>query len=211
MKKYLYLLLAAAILLPNVSYAAPLKTLKPKGFARDLKVTLTYDAGQFQTSEFGITSYIPFHHMFPLAHEGQSHADNQVVEITRLYLKPSIYKGTNLESAIFLLSADFAITSADECYDASTTEKQISLTKKRKVMGNSWHYTSPHPGGGAAAGHSSYTELYRLFKNNTCYEVVLGTSDFNRSGLDNPNSIKEYNFKKVMSRLGAVFNRLQIK
>lgn len=132
------------------------------------------------------------------------------VALLELDVKPSVAKGTNLSGAWFALAVTDAI-GKQQCYSYVKDKQTIEFKKIRKVQGNKWRYTSPHPSGGVAAGTQYQLEVYRLYKHNTCYEVVLGAASSNRNNLDNPNSIKEYSPKKVFNILGGAFNRLQIK
>lgn len=160
------------------------------------KISLDYTGLSMQTKT--PASYIP--------------AQNSLVAGTSnlftLYLNPAIYKGTNLESAWFNLAVS-SQTDKTTCYDNALAGNNYDQI--RNVQGNSWHYALPNPKGSAAAGHSALTETYRLYKNSMCYEVALGLSATNRQNLANPNSVKEYDAKKMANYLGAVFNKLQVQ
>lgn len=165
------------------------------------KVSLNYSGLPVQAEK--VSSYIP----------AESFLTEQSNILLTLFVKPSTYVGTNLEAAWFNLSVGQANQSA--CYkhintDGTNVYSTFQLNKIRKVMRNEWHYTEPHPISGAGLGHTASGELYRLYKNNICYEVVLGASDYNRQNLEKPDSVKEYNAKQIFNNLGGVFNRLEI-
>lgn len=162
------------------------------------KISLDYSGLSMQAETPG--SYIP----------PQNNFSGEIPNLLTLYLNPSIYKGTNLESGWFNL-ATAPYKNADACYDRVATENKRFYNQARKVQGNTWYYGLPNPQGSAAAGHSALVETYRLYKDNTCYEVALGLSGFNRQNLENPETVKEYDAKKMANYLGAVFNRLQIQ
>lgn len=161
------------------------------------KLSLNYSGLNMQTKV--VSSYIPV--------DSNLNGDN----LLTLYLKPSIYKGTNLEAALINIAVSKEYSSST-CYNLTSTDQNSGpYIHTRKVQGNAWHYALPNPKRSGAAGHSASIETYRLFKNNTCYETILQLSDFNRGNLDNPNSVKPYNEKKIFNFLGAVFNRLKVK
>jgi hypothetical protein len=191
-----YLLLCALATLPFFALA-PSTVAAAQNFNNpDYKVSLNYSGLNMQTES--TPTYIPV----------ENSLGDSTVNLFTLYLKPSIYKGTNLEAAVFNLAANRHV---DNCYSATANGQAVMFSKIRKVQGNSWHYALPNPRGSAAAGHGASTETYRLYKNNTCYEATLQISDFNRLNLDNPNSVWPYSEKKVFNRLGAVFNRLKVR
>ena len=166
-------------------------------------VVLNYAGLPVQEKE--IASYIP----------PQSYLGSSTETLLTLYLNPTVYEGTNLENGSLRLSANATLTQ-DECYryqnkDSFIVYATYVLDRSRSVQGNSWHYTDPQPLGGAALGHQSAGELYRLYKNRTCFEVVLQLSTVSRANFDNPDSLKEANSTKMFNYLGAAFNRLQIR
>lgn len=146
------------------------------------------------------TSYIP----------AQNDLSSDIANTFSLYLNPSFASGTNLESAWFNLAID-PNRGQTSCYTSSADTRLKDFDKIRKVQNNNWHYATPNPLGDAAAGHQSLRETYRLYKNSVCYEVVLGTSDFNRQNLENPDSVKEYNAEQIFGVLGSVFNNLEVQ
>jgi hypothetical protein len=162
------------------------------------KINLNYNGLNMVTNTPG--SYIP----------AQSNFGDDGTDVSVLYLDPSIYKGTNLESAWFNLAINSKLDSKG-CYAKLTYDSSLSaFTQKRIVQGNTWYYPTPNPTEDAGAGHQGLFETYRLFKNNLCYEARLGLSKFTRENLENPNSIKEIDVNKTFGELGAVFNKLQV-
>lgn len=163
------------------------------------KVSLDYTGLSMVTK--APSSYIPTQNNF-----GQYGND-----LLSLYLNPSVYKGTNLESGWVNLAVNNKLD-IKGCYaKLANAERLSAFTQKRLVQGNTWYYPLPNPIGGAAAGHQGETETYRMYKNNSCYEVVLGLSKFTRENLENPDSVKEVDIPKIFNYLGAVFNKLQVK
>jgi len=166
-------------------------------------VVLNYAGLPVQEKE--IASYIP----------PQSYLRSSTQTLLTLYLNPTVYEGTNLENGSLRLSANGTLTQ-DKCYRYQNTDgvnvyATYVLDRTRTVQGNSWRYTDPQPLGGAALGHQSAGELYRLYKNRTCFEVVLQLSTVSRANFDNPDFLKEANTTKMFNYLGATFNRLQIR
>lgn len=188
MKKFLVLALALGVVLPMSASAAQVYT------NREYKVSLNYSGLNMQTTEVG--GYIPAPGMTE---------DSNATKLLSLYLKPSIYKGTTLESASFNLLASKNVDETT-CYDNALAG--VMYNQIRRVQGNRWHYANPNPRGGAGAGHTGNTETYRLYKNSTCYQVTLHTSAMS-DGTDT-GKVK-YSEKRVFNRLGAVFNRLKVK
>ncbi len=196
-----YLLVFTILALPIFSLMPSTATAAQSFTDSNYKVSLNYSGLNMQTGI--VSTYIPV----------QSSLSDSTANLLTLYLKPSIYKGTNLEAAVFNLAVNKGYPDSTSCYNYynSGDGQPVSFNKIRKVQGNSWHYALPNPRGSAALGHSAATEMYRLYKNSSCYEVILQISDFSRSNLDNPKSVQPYSEKKVFNRLGAVFNRLKVR
>lgn len=163
-------------------------------------IKLDYTGLAVQTKE--VPSYIGVINNF---------TSNKARNLVTLYLTPASYKGTNLQSAWMNLAVDASITDETNCYQTSYYGTPTKLDKIRTVQNNNWHYAQSLQGqSDAAMHHVINTETYRLYKNNTCYEVVLGAVSVERSVLANPNSVKNFNSKNIFDKLGAIFNRLQI-
>ena len=181
--------------------------------------TFAFAASVYRNTHFGVVlndsglpvqnkevgSYIP----------PQTYLGSSTETLLTLYVKPSVYEGTNLENGSLRLSAKTMLRQ-DDCYlyqatDGITIIANHALNRIRRVQGNSWHYTDPQPLSGAALGHQTMGELYRLYRNNICFEVVLQLSTVSRANLASPDSVKEVNTTKMFNYLGAAFNRLRIK
>lgn len=135
---------------------------------------------------------------------------NKANNLLTLYLSPAAYQGTNLQSAWLNLAVDPSILDAKSCYQDTYYGPIINLDKTRRVQNNNWYFAPSLQGKGDAASHRVInTETYRLYKNNNCYEVVLGAVSVERSTIKQKNK-KEFNSKKIFDKLGEIFNRLQI-
>jgi|GEM_PF-2059250 len=113
------------------------------------------------------------------------------------------YKGTNFEGAGVSININKSLNTAAKCYNFAVSTN-AAQTKVPDVGINGLIFRSA-TGGDAGAGHFHKVQVYRNFRNNSCYEIAQNVSYSSISNFE-PGSIKEFNQDEAWKKLQTIIN-----
>lgn len=129
------------------------------------------------------------------------------------YYKGSQFVGTNFESAGIRVKKRAELNTQKICLNTPPAGFDSSTFPAGTTSRNSYSASIFSPVSDAGAGHYSNGELYRIYLNNSCYEIEtrIGETQFGNYPAGTIKQFTEQNRDAIYSRFNAFFDGLKIR